>query len=103
MVIKTRGNLSGEGPTENDARYNLDNKIDAALESYYTPSIIRYGRYLAFLYRTLNGWAYKLLDLEGNTGIDDVGGCCMEKPDREEVEQDVAQYVINLTPISEKL
>jgi hypothetical protein len=57
-----RGCLTGYGKTAAEAKADLNQKIDRAVDGGYSPFMVSYGSYSALCHREPHGWSYILLD-----------------------------------------
>lgn len=53
--------MSGSGATVKLAKQDAARKIEAALAGYYTPTVLRHGDLIGFVWREPAGYCYKIL------------------------------------------
>jgi hypothetical protein len=89
-----RGMLEASAASVRDAKQQLEDAVDAALQGDYEPRLVAYGPYAAFVYRTPHGWAYRIVTPAN--GIQTVYACSGPTPDLDSVTQDAAFHVIDI-------
>lgn len=100
--IKTagRGEVRAEGATQKEANEKLEKEIDRITTGTYEPRMVSYGQYTALVFRTLDGWTYKLLDRHGaetfKAGPVTVWGGQSANPNLDAVMQDAAFHVLDI-------
>lgn len=61
LKVVERGRLTGQGKTVAEAKQDLNRQIDELVTGSYQPVLVNYGPYTAIVYRSIDGWQYRLV------------------------------------------
>lgn len=85
--------MVGVGPTKAAAKEDAGRKIEAALSGFYTPTVVRWRGWVGILWRTPEGYCYRVSGPDTPDGILADGCTCMCAGDRAEALESVLWHI----------